>query len=165
MNRVKWMKSLIGFFGVLVVLIIFSSSLFAAKGIMRGEELTTFNATTLEGKNFQLGHQGYPMVINFWATWCPPCVGEMPELQKFGERNQEVELYLVSIQESPTTIRNFLNHEGLNLTPVIDTTGEAARFYRVSAVPTTIVVNAQGIIIYRKTGPVTADELERVLGR
>ena len=105
------------------------------------------------------------MVINFWATWCPPCVGEMPELQKFSERNQEVELYLVSIQESPTTIRNFLNREGLNLTPVIDTTGEAARFYRVSVVPTTIVVNAQGIIIYRKTGPVTADELERVLGR
>ena len=162
MSMVKWIKCLAG---LLIALNLFTSSSSAAKGIMRGEELTTFNATTLEGEIFQLGHQGYPMVINFWATWCPPCRIEMPELQKFGERNRDVELYLISIQESSTQIKEFLSQEGLSLNPVIDSTGEAARFYRIGAVPTTIVVNAQGIIIYRKTGPVTADELERVLAR
>lgn len=165
MIKLKWKKYLLKFVGVLVLLSFFIPSVFAEKGIMRGDELTTFNATTLDGTAFQLGHQGYPMVINFWATWCPPCRSEMPELQKFGERNRDVELYLVSIQENSATIRNFLRQEGLNLNPVIDPTGEAARFYRVNAVPTTIVVNAQGIIIYRKVGLVTAAELERVLGR
>ena len=163
--KIDWRK----FLGVIAVaaLVTFSygSDAFAAKGVMKGSEFTTIDVTNMKGEGFQLGHQGYPMVVNFWATWCPPCRGEMPELQKFGERNPGVELYLVSLQESPDTIRGFLRDNGLNLKPVIDPTGRAAELYRVTAIPTTIVVNEEGIIIYRKVGPVTAAELERVLGR
>ena len=148
-----------------LVFMISASNAFAAKGVMKGSEFTTINVTNMQNEGFQLGHQGYPMVINFWATWCPPCRGEMPELQKFGERNPGVELYLVSLQESPETIRGFLKSNGLNLKPVIDPTGAAAELYRVTAIPTTIVVNEDGIIIYRKVGAVTAEELEKVLGR
>lgn len=137
----------------------------AEKGVMKGYEFTTFNAMTLDGQRFQLGHQGYPMVVNFWATWCPPCRGEMPEFQKFSQRNPDVELYLVSLREDAGTIRNYLRENQLNLNPVIDPTGKGAEYYRVTAIPTTVVVNAEGMIIFRKVGPITASELEQVLGR
>jgi len=154
--------------GILLVAMLFVSMgmgvVSAKKGIMQGDELTTFDAMTLDGEKFRLGHQGYPMVINFWATWCPPCRSEMPEFQKFSEKHPGVEMYLVSLEESPQTIRSFMRSEGLNLSPVIDPTGDAANYYRVTAIPTTLVVNRDGIIIYRKVGVVTAKELESVLG-
>lgn len=145
-------------------LILFMMPVSAEKGVMKGFEFTTFHAMTLDGQSFQLGHQGYPMIINFWATWCPPCRGEMGEFQKFNQKNPGVELYLVSLREDAGTIRNYLQENQLNLNPMIDPTGKGAEYYRVTAIPTTLVVNAEGIIIFRKVGPITASELEQVLG-
>ena len=159
----KWKIGL--FAGLMMLVNTFSSVAQADVGVTQGKKMTPFSVMSLDGKSFELGYQGYPMVINFWATWCPPCKTEMPELMLFTERNTGVEFYAVSIQEDPATIRDFIRQNGIRFTPVIDTTGAAAQKYRVSAIPTTIVVNRHGEIIYRKTGPVTATELENVLKR
>ena len=135
----------------------------AIAGVMKGNQLIPFEVADLSGKPFKVESKGQPMVINFWATWCPPCVGEMPELQKFSEKNPQVDLRLVSIQEDSETVVDFLKEQKLKLKPILDSSGKVAQQYRISAIPTTLVVNAQGVIIYRKTGPVTASELEKVL--
>ena len=135
----------------------------ATAGVMKGNQLIPFEVIDLAGKPFKVESKGKPMVINFWATWCPPCVEEMPELQKFSEKNPQVDLRLVSIQEDSETVADFLKEQNLKLKPILDSSGKIAQQYRISAIPTTLVVNAQGVIIYRKTGPVTASELEKVL--
>lgn len=135
----------------------------AVAGVMKGNQLISFEVIDLAGKPFKVEPKGKPMVINFWATWCPPCVGEMPELQKFKEKNPAIDLHLVSIQEDSETVKEFLKEQNLKLNPILDSTGKIAQQYRINAIPTTLVVNTQGVIIYRKTGPVTASELEKVL--
>lgn len=136
----------------------------AETGVSVGKEMPTFTANNLNGENVQVGGTGVPYVLNFWATWCPPCKAELPELNEFANAHTEdVQFFAINIEESANTITDFLQNNGYSLPVLLDADGSISQEFRVRAVPTTIVVDSQGVIRYRKTGGVTKEELENVL--
>jgi DsbE subfamily thiol:disulfide oxidoreductase len=133
-------------------------------GVTIGKTAPAFTLSSLDGKTIEVGREKRPYVLNFWATWCPPCRAEIPELDEFARKyNGKIEFYAINLQESDEKVLNFLKPNNYNLPVLLDNSGTVAQTFRVTAIPTTIVVDAQGTICYRKTGGVTLSELEGII--
>lgn len=133
-------------------------------GVTVGKTLPKFVLPALDGKTVKIGDPGQFIVLNFWATWCPPCRQEMPELNNFAQKyGSKVIFYTVNIQESNDKVTEFISQNKYTINVLLDKDGEVAKTFRVNAIPTTIVADRQRIIKYRKSGPVTLAELEGVL--
>lgn len=140
------------------------SSLPAGTGVRVGVKLAPFTLDSLSGSQITVGQPGKITVINFWATWCPPCQEEMPDLEIFSQRNkQKVDFYAVNLHESQGKIKNFMNENKYTMTVLLDRDGEIAKKFQVTAIPTTIIVNKHGTIKYRKSGAMTINELEGII--
>jgi cytochrome c biogenesis protein CcmG/thiol:disulfide interchange protein DsbE len=122
-----------------------------------------FTLPDLEGNKIAVGKAEKVTIINFWATWCPPCRSEMPELNKFVQNHPETLFYAVNIQESPDKVKEFMQQHNYTLHVLTDTDGKAARKFQITAIPTTIVLDKNGNIKYRKSGGMTQAELENVI--
>ncbi|MDQ7030680.1 MAG: redoxin domain-containing protein [Ardenticatenia bacterium] len=122
-----------------------------------------FELPTLDGASVRLSElRGKPVIVNFWATWCPPCRAEMPALQRIAQRyeQQGLTVILVNQGESPGRVRDFLNSLGITLPTLLDD-GRAAQVYRVRGLPTTVFVRPDGRIEDLITGgPLTEPFLE-----
>lgn len=103
------------------------------------------------------------VVLDFWATWCPPCVEGLPQLAKVTEqfKDKDVAVFAVNIEEEPDTIREFLEQRELDLPVLLDAQGEAAKKYEVSGIPQTVLVGLDGRVQVVHTGMV--DNLEAEL--
>lgn len=135
-----------------------------AGGIV-GEKLTPFTLTGLNGKKTDVVPvNGNITVLNFWATWCPPCREEMPELNKFREEHKDIiNYYGINIQEPADKVAAFISQNKYTMPVYLDKDGNVARRFRISAIPTTLVIDQMGMIRFRKAGAVTASELESVI--
>ena len=127
-----------------------------------------FKATALDGSdvaiNAAIDKKLY--VINFWATWCPPCRAEMPELEEFAKKHEgDVTFYAVNLQEPKDTVDKFLKDNGFTMPVLLDLKGDAADAYQIRAIPTTYVIDKDGTILLKKIGSTTAAELETALKR
>ncbi len=133
-------------------------------GVTIGKVAPAFKLDSLAGKTVEVGGGGQIYVINFWASWCPPCRAEFPELVRFAHSyNGKVQFYAVNLQESNEQVSDFLQQQGYELPVLLDRDGTVAKLFKVTAIPTTLVVDSQGIIRYRKSGGVTFSELETVI--
>ena len=90
--------------------------------------------------------RGQVVMLNFWASWCEPCRAEMPSLALLAQRHAADRLQVVTVnfRETDAAIRRFLAHTPLDLPILRDADGEAARAWRVSLFPTTVVIGRQG---------------------
>jgi thiol-disulfide isomerase/thioredoxin len=92
-----------------------------------------------------------PMLINFWATWCTPCLAELPDLaelhKEFGDK---VDFYFVS-NESKSKLISFLRQKNYNI-PVYNPASEVPKFYKTESIPTTYLINSEGKIIAKAQG-------------
>ncbi|HWR38095.1 MAG TPA: TlpA disulfide reductase family protein [Patescibacteria group bacterium] len=133
-------------------------------GVTTGKALAVFSLASLNGGKVTVAAAGKPLVINFWATWCPPCREEMPELNRFAAAHKEkVDFWAVNIQEPVSKVSDFMQQNQYTIPVLTDLDGEVAKSFRVTAIPTTVVVDRNGVIRHRKAGAVTASELEAVL--
>jgi len=110
--------------------------------------------------------QGKPVVINFWATWCPPCRVEMPEFQRAFEEHQENELVILAINEAEQSemVRSFFYDQmGYTYTPLLDEDGEVAEAYGAIGLPSTFFVNAEGEVTAVHRGAITQEQLNNYL--
>lgn len=100
----------------------------------------------LDGETVSMADfDGQPLMINFWATWCPPCVNEMPLLQQYAERYQENLVVLaINAGEDPNQVREFISRHQLDLTILLDPNGDAIDHFRVYGFPTTLFFDADG---------------------
>lgn len=127
-----------------------------------------FALTDLDGNPVRLSElRGQPVFINFWATWCPPCREEMPEIQKVyeekGEKVKFLAINLTGTEKSTDSVRRFLSSNGYTFPVLLDQDGSAAQRYLVRAIPTSFFVNAQGVVSYKHTGPMTREAMERAI--
>ena len=89
-------------------------------------------------------------VINFWASWCPPCVEEIPSLNRLREKMKDIPFELISVNyaESPATIVEFLNKVDVHFPVLLDETGKQSVRWKVIAFPSTFIIGADGKIHY-----------------
>ncbi len=133
-------------------------------GVTVGKVAPSFTLDSLDGKKTSIGEAGTIYVLNFWASWCPPCRAEFPELVAFAQKYQgKVQFAAINLQESGKTADDFLRQGGYALPVLLDKDGAVGKLYKISAIPTTLVIDAKGSIRYRKSGEVTLTELESVI--
>jgi cytochrome c biogenesis protein CcmG/thiol:disulfide interchange protein DsbE len=103
---------------------------------------------------------GEVSVVNFWASWCAPCVQEHPLLVALKERTG-VKLYGVNYKDQAATARRFLGRYGNPFSAVgVDDNGRAAIDWGVTGMPETFILNGKGEIVYKHIGPISAETLE-----
>jgi thiol-disulfide isomerase/thioredoxin len=136
---------------ILLLLIIFN-----AAGLSQ-EKAPDFSGKTLNGKEIKLSdYQGKVVLIDFWASWCPPCREEMPELIKFykSHNNNDFELIAVNIDEKSSNMEQFLG----KLFPepqfpiIVDDHQQIPPLFNIEAMPTTIFIDKKGDIRFRHDG-------------
>lgn len=133
-------------------------------GVRVGQNLVPFSLDALNGSHVTVGETGKITVINFWATWCPPCQEEMPDLEIFAQRNgQKINFYAVNLHESEGKIKSFMNENKYTMPVLLDKDGTIGKRFQVTAIPTTIIINKHGMIKYRKSGAMTLNELEGII--
>ena len=93
---------------------------------------------------------GQVVVVNFWATWCEPCIAEMPSLQRLRERlrGRSLEVLAVNYAESPEKVRAFLRKSRIDLPVLLDPSKEAADAWNAKGLPMTFVVDRAGKVRY-----------------
>jgi thiol-disulfide isomerase/thioredoxin len=133
------------------------------RGVTVGKTILTFTLVDRQGQATSVGVSGKPIVLNFWASWCPPCRGEFPELDAFARTHSaSVQFYAIDLQESPEKTAAFLQQNGYSLPVLLDTDGAVGHTYNITEIPTTLVVDSKGVIRFRKSGQVTAQELDQL---
>lgn len=138
-------------------------------GAVSGAEDTPLPDVTLDGFGegepvSTASYRGTPLVVNFWATWCPPCVEEMPDFEAVWRSHGGAVAFLgVNTQDREADAVEFAGDLGITYDMASDPTG--AFFAEISGYgwPTTLLVDAEGQIRYRHTGPLDAAELRSLL--
>lgn len=120
---------------------------------------------TMEGEAVSLSDfEGTPMLVNFWATWCPPCLQEMPLIQDYAERyNEELVVLAINAGEDEAVVREFVAKHAFGLNFFLDPSGTAAQQFRVYGFPTTLFFDDQGNLVSTHIGELNADLLDRNL--
>lgn len=108
-----------------------------------------------DGETYRLADmQGQPVIVNFWATWCPPCRAEMPAMQRAWERLQDegVMLVAVNVGESKGEIEAFAEQVQVSFPLPMDTDMSVSQRWPMKGLPTTFVVDPEGRLVYRAQG-------------
>lgn len=148
-----------------ILFFLFSLPLFAQEKTA-GRHAPDFYLDDMEGNIVALGDitgKG-PVIISFWATWCKPCIEELGELQKLYEEFKKANVSLLAIstdsERSLAKVKPFVKSRGYAFTVLLDTNSDVARKYYVQTIPYTLVLNAEGSIVYSHTGYKKGDEVE-----
>ncbi|GKV64458.1 MULTISPECIES: redoxin domain-containing protein [unclassified Sporosarcina] len=131
-------------------------------GIQRGQLAPDFELKTLEGKTVQLSdYRGQRVLLNFWATWCPPCRAEMPDMQKlYTQSNLDVEILavnLTSTENNEEVVAPFVDEYGLTFPVLMDRSSDVSNLYSVYAYPTTYMIESDGRIQFVALGAINYD--------
>ncbi len=120
-----------------------------------------FSLSSATGEKVSLsGLKGRPVIVNFWATWCIPCLEEMPELDRFLRSRKEtgLEVLLINYKEPKKVVSDFMEKKDFSFKILLDESGETADKFGVFGLPTTYFITRRGIIVYTHIGRLT-DEI------
>jgi thiol-disulfide isomerase/thioredoxin len=120
-----------------------------------------FEWTGADGQTLRLSsYRGKVVVVNFWATWCPPCREELPALQRVAASESDVVVLEVDLMEPGDKARSFLDSLGLDrLQPVLDSDGATTRRFGVLSLPSTFFVDKAGVIRHLELTAVTEEQI------
>jgi cytochrome c biogenesis protein CcmG, thiol:disulfide interchange protein DsbE len=110
-----------------------------------GQEAPDFEGTDASGKKWSLRSlRGRPVLLNFWATWCAPCVEEVPSLENLARRSgEDLTVLAVSLDEDWDTVKKFFP-KGTTLSVLLDTTKEIPKKFGTEKYPETFLIDSQG---------------------
>ncbi|MGN1400960.1 MAG: TlpA family protein disulfide reductase [Bacillus sp. (in: firmicutes)] len=136
----------------------------AADTTARGE----INLPTATGGHYRLAEQGQALtVVNFFATWCPPCKAEMPHLQRFAENLPSdvaiIGVNLTARDDGPQALEEFMDTYQVTYPILLDGSDEAGTTFHVRSIPTTVILNADGKEVDRIVGPISEDALRNIV--
>ena len=136
------------------------------KGISKGDFAPDFELKTLDGETVRLSdYRGERVLINFWATWCPPCRAEIPDLQKLHD-NKDVTILAINLTESEKgngDITDFVKEFEMTFPVLMDEKSEVSTTYQVQAYPTSYMIDSNGRIQFIALGAMNYDIMVREL--
>ncbi len=126
-----------------------------------GATAPDFEWTGLDGQTLRLSsYRGKVVIVNFWATWCPPCREELPALQRVAASEPDVVVLEVDLMEPGDKARSFLDSLGLDrLQPVLDSDGKTTLRYGVLSLPSTFFVDKDGVIRHLELSPMSEEQV------
>lgn len=131
----------------------------AREGLTQGDMAPDFTLTTLDGKEVQLSDlKGKKVIVNFWATWCPPCKAEMPHMQNYYDefsQDENVEILAVNLTsgDKVESVQNFVKDYGLTFPIPMDEAGTVGHTYEAITIPTSYMIDSNGRIQNKVVGP------------
>ena len=116
--------------------------------LSEGDTAPDFTAALADGSEFTLSEQqGKVVLLNFWATWCGPCVREMPAFERLKEEyGEEVAILAVNCMENADTVAAFIEENGYTFPVAIDEEGTVSARYPTQGIPYTLVIDGEGIV-------------------
>lgn len=130
------------------------------KVVALGESAEPLLGTTLEGVNQPLPGEGRWRLINFWASWCPPCHAEHPKLLEM--QAEGMEIIGVNFKDTEGPAASYLTKDGNPFAAVaFDPRGRTAIDWGVTAPPETFILDAEGTVLYRFAGPLVGSDYEQ----
>jgi thiol-disulfide isomerase/thioredoxin len=123
--------------------------------------------TAVNGSKINLDrYQGKWLVVNYWATWCPPCIVEMPELQSFNDDNVDNNAMVVGINAeniSRQRLQTFLDDYFITYPNFVAGPTQQSELGLIPGLPTTFLVTPEGKVVARQVGPVTREMIEQFI--
>ena len=141
----------------------------SAPAPVEGAPAPDFSLKSLDGQQVSLSQlKGHPVLINFWASWCPPCRLEMPDLVKAYTAHRAEGFVLLGINATPLDslpdVKAFVKEFSMNFPVLLDADGSVEALYRLRGLPLSVFVDRQGIISRLNIGAMSADQIEQYIG-
>ncbi|KGP71235.1 alkyl hydroperoxide reductase [Pontibacillus yanchengensis Y32] len=131
-------------------------------GLEVGKKAPDFQLTTLNDKKISLSNlKGEKVMINFWATWCPPCRAEMPDMEKFYQ-NKDITILAINLTSTESglgDVRDFVKEFDLSFPILLDNQNNIATSYQIRPIPTTYMVNSNGVIQHKALGAMNYEQM------
>lgn len=128
-----------------------------ANGPDQGDMAPLFTLTGLDGKKYRLDDfRGKIVFLNFWATWCPPCREEMPDMEQLHRALVEKNLQILAVSidtEGTKAVAPFAENMGLSFPLLLDAENSVAASYGLTGVPETFIIDKNGVILSKIIGP------------
>lgn len=126
-----------------------------------GTPAPEFSLNTLSGQKTSLTtFRGHPVIVNFWATWCPPCRAEMPAISSVAKAHPDTIVLAVDVLEGPALVQIYLNETPLGFAPLLDPEGRTASLYKVNSLPSSFFIGPDGTIRAINIGPMDQPTIE-----
>ena len=122
------------------------------------DEALQFVLPDIDGREFSLEKEvgAGPLVLDFWATWCKPCIKELPVLQEiftdYEKRGVRVVTINIDGPHNQAKIRPFINRHRLQLPVLLDKTGSVIKQFQLTSIPSTLIISATGEVVYKHSG-------------
>ena len=127
-----------------------------------------FTLEDLNGSKVSLSKlKGKKVYLNFWATWCPPCKEEMPDLEKLYQETKDSDLVIlaVNVGEDKKTVQDFITKNKYNFPVLLDVKGEVSQLYQVSGIPTSYFIDTNGFLDNGTTGGLPLESMKEYVNK
>ena len=165
-KRINWLYWVAGAAIVAIVLAVYfqqgGNPQPAGPAALTGQQAPSFTVAQLGGGSSALdAYRGRVVVMNLWASWCPPCRAEMPDLQRLynAYRSRDVVVLGVDQGESGSRAAAFAQSLGIHYPILIDQQQQYGRVYAALGMPTTIIVNRDGVVVHGFDGALSYDQM------
>jgi peroxiredoxin len=147
-----------------------SSTIKAEKiGLEEGNIAPDFQLMMIDGTEIKLSNmRGKKVIVNFWATWCPPCKAEIPHMQDFYEArdNNKVELLAINLNSSEKNIQSvkeFVKERNLTFPVLLDHEGDIGSRFQAITIPTSYLIDSKGIVRKKIVGPMDKNMMNQLI--
>jgi thiol-disulfide isomerase/thioredoxin len=134
---------------------------------LAGAPAISYDVKRLDGQTDGLGrYRGSVVLMNLWATWCPPCREEMPALEKFYQENKGKGIVVLGVDqgESADAAGSFVRDHGVTFPILLDADQQYGRSYAAIGLPTTVIVDRTGHVLRGIDGPLTLAQMREAVG-
>lgn len=127
-----------------------------------------FELEDLNGNKISLSSlKGKKIFLNFWATWCPPCKAEMPDIEKLYQETKDTDLVIlaVNVGEDKKTVQDFIADNKYNFPVLLDVKGEVSQLYQVTGIPTSYFIDTEGYLDDGVSGGIPLESMREYVNK